>query len=172
MSHSEHELVFPEQTLNVVSWPDPVLDQLGHDPRSLYVERYWLPILGPSCLMLVRRFGIELVEHPDGFELDTVAWARALGVGVRGGKNGPFWRAVLRACRFGSAQRNGQLLAVRRRLPPLTSRQVERLPQQLQVTHQDWLAQAARPPQRTITKWSPRRTPPPIDPNAPTSDAA
>ena len=34
-------------TLAVRPWPDPVIDALGHDPRSAYVEQYWLGILGP-----------------------------------------------------------------------------------------------------------------------------
>jgi hypothetical protein len=34
-------------TLRVLPWPDPVIDQVGYDPRSRYVERFWLGILGP-----------------------------------------------------------------------------------------------------------------------------
>ena len=36
------------ETLTIRPWPDPVIDSLGHDPRSHYVETYWLGILGPS----------------------------------------------------------------------------------------------------------------------------
>ncbi len=35
-------------TLTITPWPDPLLDTLGHDPRSLYVETFWLPTLGPT----------------------------------------------------------------------------------------------------------------------------
>ncbi len=36
--------------LLVVPWADPVCDDLGVDPRGAYVERFWLPLLGPtSC---------------------------------------------------------------------------------------------------------------------------
>jgi hypothetical protein len=35
-------------TLTIVPWPDPTIDTLGHDPRSVYVETFWLPILGPT----------------------------------------------------------------------------------------------------------------------------
>ena len=35
--------------LAVVAWPDPVVERFGHAPRSVYVETYWLPILGPSA---------------------------------------------------------------------------------------------------------------------------
>ena len=153
-------LVFPEDTIRVSAWPDPVLDQLGHDPRSGYVERYWLAVLGPSCLLLLRRVAGELEEHPEGFELDTVQWALELGLGMKGGRNGPFWRSIERGCRFGAAQRNGDRLAVRRRLPPLTNRQVERLPSELQRSHHAWTeARLARPRRATVTKWSPSRNP-------------
>lgn len=39
-------------TLAIRPWPDPVIDTLGHDPRSLYVERFWLPTLGPPSLSI------------------------------------------------------------------------------------------------------------------------
>jgi hypothetical protein len=38
----------PPTTLTVRPWPDGVIDALGHDPRSAYVEQFWLGILGPS----------------------------------------------------------------------------------------------------------------------------
>jgi hypothetical protein len=34
-------------TITVKPWHDPVVDVLGHDPRSRYVETFWLPTLGP-----------------------------------------------------------------------------------------------------------------------------
>ena len=36
--------------LRVEPWADPVVDHLGHDPRSAYVEQFWLPILGPLSM--------------------------------------------------------------------------------------------------------------------------
>lgn len=80
---------------------------------------------------------------------------------MKGGKNGPFWRAIERGCRFGAAQRNGDLLAVRRRLPPLTSRQVERLPATLQDAHTRWAeARLLQPRRPTLAKWSAERDKP------------
>ncbi|MGH1489703.1 MAG: hypothetical protein ACRBK7_09965 [Acidimicrobiales bacterium] len=150
---------FPEDIVQVTAWPDPVLDRLGHDPRSGYVEQFWLSILGPSCLLLLRRLSAELERAPDGFELATVQWASELGIGMKGGKNGPLWRAIERGCRFGAARRNGTRLAVRRRLPPLTSRQAERLPLQLQAAHEQWTeARLIRQRRPTIVKWSPQRS--------------
>lgn len=136
---------FPENQLTIRPWQDPVLDQLGHDPRSLYVERYWLPILGPSATLLLRRLAMSLEEAPDGFTLECSAWAQELGIGMRGGKNGPFWRAVQRCCRFGTAQRNGSQLLVRPKLPPLSMHQVMRLPDHLHASHHEWTMNQLKP---------------------------
>ena len=152
--------VFPEDRLIVRSWHDPVLDNLGHDPRSPYVEQFWLAVVGPSCLFLLRRLAARLERTPGGFELDPLDWARQLGLGMKGGKHGPFWRALDRACRFRLAQRNGELLVVRRRMAPLTARQIKRLPPSLQQAHQAWLdAQRQRPQRRHLTTWSTDRDP-------------
>ena len=35
-------------TLTIRPWNDPVIDALGHDPRSRYAETFWLPTLGPT----------------------------------------------------------------------------------------------------------------------------
>lgn len=168
-SDGAHQPVFPEQRLRVRAWADPVLDNLGHDPRSAYVEQYWLSILGPSATLLLRRLAGALEAKPDGFELDPQQWALELGLGARGGKHGPFWRSIDRACRFGTAQRNGELLAVRRRLPPLTARQVDRLPDHLRRAHEIWTSrQLERPRRKTISQWSPARSEGP-EPAAPPS---
>jgi hypothetical protein len=37
-------------TLEIRAWTDEVVDVVGHDPRSPYVERFWLGMLGPSSL--------------------------------------------------------------------------------------------------------------------------
>ena len=147
---------FPEDRLKVRPWPDPVLDSLGHDVRSPYVERYWLPILGPSATLLVRRLATELEGDPEGFELEPAAWAVELGIGMRGGRHSPFWRSVERACRFGASRRNGGVLAVRRRLPPLNRHQIERLPPSLRQRHDDWMAEQLRHDRRpTLTRFAP-----------------
>jgi hypothetical protein len=128
--------VFPIMTLRIEAWPDPVIDDLGHDPRSSYVERFWLPVLGPSTVWFLRQLADGLDSSPDGFDLDLVETARSLGVGMRGGKHSPMLRTVDRACRFGASRMIGTTgLAVRRRLAPLTRAQAERLPSSLQRAH-------------------------------------
>lgn len=139
----------PKQ-LRIEPWCDPVVDSLGHDPRSSYVERFWLPILGPSTTLLLRRLAAELDHEPDGAEVDLATTARALGLGSQGGRRSAFVRALDRSAQFGLAQHLGPArLAVRRRIPPLTQRQVVRLPKAIQDDHADW--QARHRPRREPT---------------------
>lgn len=128
--------------IRVEPWPDPVIDDLGHDPRSRYVEQFWLGVLGPSTTWLLRRLAERLDSAPAGFELDPQSMATALGVGMRNGRNSPFMRSIDRACQFGLARRpSDHLLEVRRHLPPLTQGQLKRLPGGLQEAHAAWLAE-------------------------------
>lgn len=134
------ELAFPIDTLAIEPWPDPVIDQLGHDPRSAYVERFWLGFLGPSTVLLLRRLADGLDTSPEGFRLDLAGAARSLGVGMRGGRHSPLMRTVERVCRFGVGQwRTPEVLAVRRNLAPLTRGQVARLSPELQAEHDAWV---------------------------------
>lgn len=130
-------------SLTIRPWPDTVIDALGHDPRSVYVERFWLGILGPSSVFLLRRLASELEAQPAGFELPLRDTARALGLGMRGGRSSPFLRTLHRCCQFGMAQpADASSLLVRRKLPPLTRQQVQRLPDPVQVAHAEWQAGA------------------------------
>ena len=132
----------PTHRLTICPWPDAVIDQVGHDPRSTYVERFWLGILGPSTTWLLRRLADGLDDSPDGFELDLPDTARSLGLGAKGGRHSPFMRAIARTAQFGMAQPFGaDALAVRRKVPPLTRNQAARLPMALQEEHQRWVEQ-------------------------------
>jgi hypothetical protein len=131
---------FPVTTLTVRPWVDAVIDELGHDARSPYVERFWLGILGPSATWLMRRLVGGLEASPAGFELDLASTATELGLGNRSGPSSPFMRSIQRCCRFGAADlQDDTTLRVRRKLPPLTRIQIERLPDALRAEHQLWL---------------------------------
>ena len=130
--------------LDIIAWHDPVLDDRGHDPRSPYVERFWLGLLGPSVTWLLRRFARGLEEHPAGFRINLAETGRALGLGESIARNSTTQRTITRACQFGFAQRVGpDRLSVRTHLPELTRRQLSRLPGSVQHAHQVWLDHAA-----------------------------
>lgn len=124
--------------LRIEIWPDPVMEKLGHDPCSGYVEAFWLGVLGPSTTWLLRRLTQRLTDAPEGFDLDCVALSHELGLGGHVGRNSVFMRSVDRCCKFGMAQRSGETVFVRRRIPSLTRRQIERLPPRLLRLHDEW----------------------------------
>ena len=133
-------LDLPTDTLAIRAWPDPVIDRVGHDPRSTYVERFWLGILGPSTTWLLRRLADGLDAHPEGFVLSLGDCARGLGLGDKAGRHSPFARAIVRSCQFGMARAEGDHeLAVRRKMPPLTRRQAAALPEPQRSEHAAWL---------------------------------
>ena len=134
--------------LPIRAWPDPVIDAVGHDPRSAYVEQFWLGVLGPSTTWLLRRLAAGLESNPEGFDLPLAETARALGLGASGGRHSPFVRALTRCCQFDLARPGEEegSLAVRRRLPPLNRRQLMRLPPELQAAHQQWQDEQLRTP--------------------------
>ena len=118
-------------TLVVLPWADPVIDPIGHDPRSRYVELFWLGVLGPTATLLLRRLADGLESYPDGFELDVPDLARGLGIKLQGQRRAAFANALQRTVLFGMAQQHSHGLLVRRRIPPLSHRQVAQLPTDL-----------------------------------------
>ncbi len=128
------------ESIKVSAWPDPLIDRLGHDPRSVYVEQFWLGILGPSTVWLLRHCASRLDTAPEGFDLTLTDVAAALGLGHRGGHNSPLARSIMRACRFGAARAISENeLQVRRHLAPLNRGQVERLPEHLRERHRIYI---------------------------------
>ena len=124
------------EQVRISAWTDPVIDRLGHDPRSAYVEQYWLGLMGPSTVLLLRHCANWFDASPHGFVLDLREAAAALGLGHKGGRHSALARTISRACRFGAARALAvDQLEVRRRIPPLTLSQVNRLPPKLRHSH-------------------------------------
>ena len=99
------EMVLLPSVLEIVPWADPTFETSGHDPRSVYVERFWLGLLGPSTTWLLRRFARGLDECPSGFRVDLVETGRALGLGESMARNSTTHRSIARACQFTVAYR-------------------------------------------------------------------
>jgi hypothetical protein len=144
--------MFATPTLAVRPWVDELIDTLGFDPRSSYVERFWLPILGPSTTWLLRRVSTAFDRAPEGFQLPLADTARELGLGDKGGRHSPFLRALFRSCQFDMARVVESTLEVRRRLPPLNRRQLQRLPESLAAEHRAWQEAQLRVPAGEATR--------------------
>ena len=133
-------------SLIVLPWLDPVLEEVGFDPRAPYVERFWLPALGPSTILLARLLAEAFDADPDGFELDLGVTASRLGLGGNAkGRQSPFGRAFQRLIGFGWADVNPYGLSVRRRVAPLAPRQVLRLHPALAADHDQWQVAVGTP---------------------------
>ena len=135
-------------TLIVTPWHDPVVDAVGYDARSSYVELFWLGIIGPTSTWLLRRLVTGLDAFPDGYELDLAETANALGLSLTAGAHSPFGKALNRCIMFGMAHQLGAGIAVRRQIPPLSLRHLRKLPPHLQAAHVDWIARRAPDSQR------------------------
>lgn len=136
-------VTFESEVLDIRPWPDDVVEKVGFDPRSPYVERFWLSIIGPSATWLMRRLAAGFDANPEGFRLPIGETARAIGLGDKGGPHSPLLRTVNRLILFEIAHASGpDELTVRRKLAPLSRRHTNRLPPALQEAHERW--QAAR----------------------------
>jgi hypothetical protein len=126
--------------LRVEPWLDAVIDARGYDPRSEYAEWFWLSVVGPSTIWLLRRLAATFDHRPEGFDLEVDECAAALGLTGGSGQHATFLRTLRRACQFQLARRiDRTTVQVRRRVPPLTRSQVMRLPSSLRVAHDDWM---------------------------------
>jgi hypothetical protein len=133
--------------LPVAPFDDPIVEALGYDPESDYAETYWLPVIGPTALWALRRLTRWLDASPDGYPLALAPFARELGLGDGVGRSSPVVRSLARLVTFGLAEIRGDQLMVRRIVPPLALRHVQRLPGHLAAEHQ--AAMEASAPQRT-----------------------
>lgn len=145
MSFASLEIQPGDPTIVVVPWHDDVVDRIGFDTRSQYAELFWLGILGPSALWLLRRMVTGLDEYPGGYELDLEQTAAALGLAYSPSASSPFIRSLNRCVMFGVAQPVTGGVAVRRRVPPVALRQLERMPEYLRASHAQWKVRSATP---------------------------
>lgn len=106
----------------------------GHTPYSSYADRFWTPILGPTCMLAWRR----LVDRHPQADVDLAEFAAEIGVPQH------FGRTLDRLVRFGVASWGSDgSYWVAAALPELKPRQVERLPASLAAEHADYLASKA-----------------------------
>lgn len=126
-------------TLTIYPWNDAVIDHSGHPVRGDYVEQFWLGVLGPTATWLLRRLVAGFEYWPDGYELDLIETAQAIGTVYKPGQDSAFTRSIDRLVMFGLAQRYADGIAVRTRVPLLTPRNLQRLPRYLRDAHADYV---------------------------------
>ena len=124
--------IIEHDPLSVV-WCDE--DAAGFDPRSVYVETYWLAVLGPSSVWAIRRLSDWLEDHASGIEITVDDLAVSLGLGRSTGRHAPIVRTLERLVLFGIARIEWDSFALKRRIPSLSPRHQRRLPGYLAVRH-------------------------------------
>lgn len=107
---------------------DTTIDAVGYDARHGYVEQFWLPVLGPSAVLALRRLADWLDGHPVGVEVELVEFGSSLGIGTGTGRHTQVNRTLGRLIDFGIARIDHDHLEVHTTLPPLPHRLRHRLP--------------------------------------------
>src|SRR5260221_5769239 len=88
----------PAQVLTFRHWHH-ALDGKAALFDSVYVEQYWLPLIGSLQLALLRLAG-RGVKHDREFQLTFEELSGRMGVAVRAGNQSPVLRAIRRLERF------------------------------------------------------------------------
>src|SRR3546814_6418676 len=96
-----------QNPLSVVEWADPVVEAAGHPERSVYVETFWLPPLGPTAMWLLRRLSAWLEATPDGISVELPALALELGLGANVWRSHPVIRTPAPLLPFHAPDRDG-----------------------------------------------------------------
>ena len=127
-----------------------------YDARHVYVETYWLPVLGPSAVLALRRVAEWLDQNPTGVDINLVDFGASLGVGTGTGRNTQINRSLARLVDFRLARIHAEHLEVATTLGPLPTGLRRRLPLPLL----DSLAEHDRTAPRTLlTGQHDRRSP-------------
>ena len=116
------------EVLHVRGWQEPDLP-LSFEPGSDYVEYCWLPVLGPTATLLLRRLGGVASARPTGAEVDALDLSLCLGLGRQLHHGGHLARAIERLEHFGFLQPvpDGETWLVRTAVPPLSGTRLSRL---------------------------------------------
>lgn len=126
--------------ISPVAHPDPRVHRAGFSLDHPYLERCWLPILGPTSVLLLRRMPSLWRNDPAvGVPVDELAVVLGLGNGT--GRNSPVWRTIDRLARFNFADRvKDNQIDVYTEAPPLGARNLAGLPQSVRDAHDELLA--------------------------------
>ena len=136
VSAKKHPMWEFQSPIRITSWRDVNIESLGYDPRSSYVEKFWLPFLGPSTIFLARRITEILENEPYGTAIDLQELSIMLGLGPNITKHSSIQKTLNRLLVFELARiMPSKAVSVRLKLPPLPQRFISRLPQSLQEFH-------------------------------------
>ncbi len=133
--------------LAVTEWADALFSRWGHHCTGGYVELFWLPVLGPSCVMLARHLSMYL--HHDSLSFRGSVDELGAAVGIGGSSR--LTRCLHRLASFGLAKPFGEpdcsdtiggaavgSWSVRMFWPYVSPSMVSRLPKRSLDRHPTW----------------------------------
>jgi hypothetical protein len=129
----------PDRALSFtpVDHPDERVQRVGFDLTDPYVEQCWSAVVGPSSTLLLRRLPALWVSQVPA-EIGASDLSRSLGLGVGVGERSRLANTLNRLVQFGLARPapDGIGLDVFRKVAPLSSRQLARVPEWTHATHE------------------------------------
>jgi hypothetical protein len=133
------------QFISFEPWADPDVDEYDCKPNGTYSRLAWLPIIGPSSWLLWGTLATQLRREPRlSWELTALAEAHGISRGT--GQHGMVRRSLHRLGQFhlvDSLEETGHHL-VRLTAPPVSERQLQRLPHFVGELHRQTFAQVPR----------------------------
>lgn len=120
-------------TFGVLPLRDETIERIGHPLHSVYVERFWLPIVGPSTLCMAR----NLLARTPGAQVTLELLGSELGL-----NENVTLRTIDRLLRFGFALHTERSLLMRTHVAPLSLHQFGKLPAHLRIAHSDFVEPA------------------------------
>ena len=132
----------PNSRLVIHAQPHPSLEvrRAGFSLDHRYVEQCWAPLIGPSSTLLLRRLP-WLWREGTSVSVDVGDLGRSLGLGSAVGRNTKISRTLQRVVHFGFGEpcAPGEL-DVYTEVPPLSERQLARVPMWTRVLHEQLLS--------------------------------
>ena len=115
---------------------------------STFVEEFWLPILGPSSVALLRRFDRHADSYRRATSINLAEVAVSIGLGDSITKHSPIIRTLDRLVRFDAARwadRDDQVgeLVIYTHLFAVPTRLLSQLPERLRADHHRAVAAVA-----------------------------
>lgn len=112
----------------------------GHPVAGQYAEVFWLPVIGPSCLWMLRRLVAWAEDGVTVFPLAELGGCMGHGGGT--GFNSPVVRSLERLVSFRTMGYAGGLITVRQTLATLSSHHLAQLPASLVESHYTYMVEA------------------------------
>lgn len=136
LEHAAAVAALSSPTILVVLDADPALAKVGHHTvGDGFLETWWLPIVGPTSVVMLRCLASERCTDADGI-VELGVLAAALGLGEGTGPNSPVVKTLALLAGFGLIRvttGSPPVVTVPLLLPPFPDRLRHRLPERLRA---------------------------------------